>query len=386
MTAGSTHRGRRLSRRRALAAGAVVLAARGLDNRIAGAQGSEIAMMLPQPGLTGFELYPYWVAAALGYFGGVGVAIGVADDSSLVAPADSVTGGRADVACAAPVSLAEANAQGSSLVSVFQLSATDALALAIQRGNPAGITSFGDLDGRVVAVLDASWRALIDPLIVHAGGDPATVTYEAVGEAWHQLLYDGYADAALCWEGLRATWRAQGFEFDYILGRDVSPFPGYSLQIRSADAENAEVDALYTNVLRGWAMGLEFGYHNPRAAAQITMETDGIGEALREVFGDRALAVEAVWQVARTYRGDWGSRNGWGWHDQEAWQRFVEAYAEVTPDGGELGDTEMFTNKYIEGANGYEAAAVQAEALAFELSPEFADVPEPEGAGADTEQ
>ena len=48
----------------------------------------------------------------------------------------------------------------------------------------------------------------------------------------------GQGDAALSWEGLRAQWKGQGLDFDYILGRNFSKLPANSFVIRKADFED----------------------------------------------------------------------------------------------------------------------------------------------------
>src|SRR5699024_9635144 len=113
------------------------------------------------------------------------------------------------------------------------------------------------------------------------------------GGSWPQAVQQGQADAALCWEGLRAQWTATGLDYDYILGKDWSKFPSNSYQIRREDFEDDSLTDLYTQYLRGWAMGMEFAYWNPRAATEITMNQPEISDALNETFPDKAVAVES---------------------------------------------------------------------------------------------
>ncbi len=102
---------------------------------------------------------------------------------------------------------------------------------------------------------DIGWSSIVDPMVAQAGGDPGLVQYNTAGPGWGQALAEGQADAALCWEGLRAQWFAQGLDFNYILGKDWSKFPANSFQIRRSDFEDESLAELYTNYLRGWAMG-----------------------------------------------------------------------------------------------------------------------------------
>ena len=134
--------------------------------------------------------------------------------------------------------------------------AYDVFDIALPKGNPQGITTLKDLEGKTVLLGDQGWSAIVDPMVVQAGGDHTKVKYSASGSTWGQTLAAGQGDAALSWEGLRAQWKAGGLDFDYILGKDWSKFPANSFQIRRSDFEDPALTDLYTNYLKGWAMGL----------------------------------------------------------------------------------------------------------------------------------
>jgi NitT/TauT family transport system substrate-binding protein len=263
----------------------------------------------------------------------------------------------------------------------------DTFDIALEKGNPAGINSVKDLEGKTVVLGDLGWSAIVDPMVKQAGGDPSLVKYTSAGIAgWGQALQAGEADAALAWAGLRAQWLAGGLDFDYIIGKTWSKFPANSFQIRRSDFEDEALTDLYTRYLRAYSMGLEFGHQNPRAATQITMEAPGIATALQATFPDKSVAVESFWQQADVFRGDWPNRDGgkWGWADLDGWNLFLDTIKEI----GQLTDEsitaeDIVSNKYIDGANDFDKAQVKADADAFELSEEYAAVPEPEGAGSE---
>jgi NitT/TauT family transport system substrate-binding protein len=129
-------------------------------------------------------------------------------------------------------------------------------------------------------------------------------------------------------------------------------------------------------------MGLEFGYQNPRAATQITMEEPSIGPALNDTFADKAVAVESMWQLATVYRGDWPTREGWGWADMESWTIFLDTIREIGQLTREISAENIVSNDYVAGANDFDMDQVTADAESFELSEEFEAVAVPEGAGA----
>ena len=274
---------------------------------------------------------------------------------------------------------------GIDLVSVFQMGAYDVFDIALPKGNPGGIESAADLENKQVVLGDLGWTGIVDPMVAQAGGDPAAVRYAAAGSGWGQALAEGQADAALSWAGLRAQWLAGGLDFDYIIGKTWSKFPANSFQIRRSDFEDEAVADLYTRYLRGWAMGLEFGHQNPRAATQITMEVEELSGPLNETFPDKAVAVDSMWQLADVYRGDWPTRDGgkWGYATAESWQTFIDTITEIGQLTSEVAVDSIISNQYVDGANDFDLEQVTADAAAFELSEEFAAVEVPAGAGTD---
>src|SRR5262249_41379930 len=122
---------------------------------------------------------------------------------------------------------------GIDLVSVWQECGFDPFAIALPKGNPQGVKSMKDLEGKTMLLGDIGWTAITDPMMIQAGGDPKKIHYQATGgQGWGQALQAGQGDASLSWDGLRAQWLATGLDFDYILGSSWSKFPGNSFQIR----------------------------------------------------------------------------------------------------------------------------------------------------------
>ena len=371
----------RLSRRRAVGG----TAALGLAAPFAGPLGrlrasaqegrNSVVWVSPRGTLEVLDDYPYWVAQRFGYFGDIETellpAIMEATSSS-----KAVADGQADMSYVSPGVFSLGVEAGIDLVSVWQMGAYDVFDIAFEKGR-TDIQSLRDLEGKTVVLGDIGWSSIVDPMVAQAGGDPSLVRYNAAGPGWGQALAEGQADAALSWEGLRAQWLAQGLDFDYILGKDWSVFPANSFQIRRSDFEDAALDELYTNYLRGWAMGLEFGYQNPRAATQITMEVPEIGPALNATFEDKAVAVESMWQLATVYRGDWSQRTGWGEANLDSWATFLDTITAIGQLTREIPADQIVSNKYVEGANDFDREQVAADASGFELSEEFAAVSAP---------
>jgi NitT/TauT family transport system substrate-binding protein len=347
---------------------------------------NKVVWVSPRGTLEVLDDYPYWVAKKFGYFGDIETeflpAIAEATSSS-----KAVADNNADMSFVSPGVFSLGVEAGIDLVSVYQMCGYDTFDIAMEKGNPKGITSAKDLEGKTVVLGDLGWSSIVDPMVAQAGGDHTKVKYTSAGIAgWGQALQAGEADAALAWAGLRAQWLAGGLDFDYIIGKTWSKFPANSFQIRRSDFEDDALTDLYTRYLRAYSMGLEFGHQNPRAATQITMESEPIAAALQATFPDKNVAVESFWQQADVFRGDWKNRDGgkWGWADMAGWTLFLDTIKEI----GQLTDADIkaediISNKYIDGANEFDKAQVKADADAFELSEEFAAVPEPVGAGTD---
>ncbi len=375
-----------LSRRRlvqgaaALGVGASLVPSAGRLQAFAQDARNSVVWVSPRGTLEVLDDYPYWVAQRFGYFGDIETellpAIMEATSSS-----KAVADGQADMSYVSPGVFSLGVEAGIDLVSVWQMGAYDVFDIAFNKDNTE-ITSVADLEGKSVVLGDIGWSSIVDPMVAQAGGDPGLVQYNAAGPGWGPALAEGQADAALCWEGLRAQWFAQGLDFNYILGKDWSKFPANSFQIRRADFEDESLAELYTNYLRGWAMGLEYGYLNPRAASQITMEEESIGPALNATFEDNAVAVESMWQLATVYRGDWETREGWGWASMEDWNLFLTTIRDIGQLTRDITAEEIISNDFVAGANDFDMEQVTADASGFELAEEFAAVDVPEGAGA----
>jgi NitT/TauT family transport system substrate-binding protein len=377
----TTPRTNRLNRRTVIGAGAALAGGLALGGgRLAAAQDARnsVVWISPRGSLEVFDDYGYWVALEMGWFGDIETELqpGILEATS---GGKAVAEGQADMSFVSPGVFSALIEAGTDLVSVWHQVAQETFDFAVAPGSD--ITEVAQLEGKRVALGDPGWSLITDPLFAQAGIDPASVQYVQAGASWAQAVDQGQADASLCWEGLRAQWGASGLEYDYILGKDWSLFPSNSFQIRREDFENADLAELYTTYLKGWAMGMEFAYWNPLAAAQIVVSQPDIGPALRESFPDMAIGVESMWQNAQIFRGDFDSRAGWGDHDLESWQAYFDTLLELGQVEGEISAEDVCKNDYIAGANDFDVEAVKEAARTYPLDETFAPLDMPEGAG-----
>jgi NitT/TauT family transport system substrate-binding protein len=312
--------------------------------------------------------YPYWVAKKFGYFGDIETTL-EPGPSEATATVKLVDQNQADVGFPSPGVFSLALAQGIPLVSVFEMGGADVFDFAFRKGEaPADIKG---LEGKTIVLGSAGWQSIADPMLKAAGVDISKVKYVDAGwPTWGTAVAQGKGDAALSWEGLRAQWKGQGLDFDYILGRNFSKLPANSFVIRKADFEDAAKKDMYERYFRAWAAGLEFGHLNPRAATQIVMEQfPGLSSQMTP-----AVATESMMQLANVFRGRWDERKKWGFHILDSWQLFFDTGREIGQISGDFKTADVVKNDYVDAANAFDAAKVKADADGFALSDAYKGV------------
>ncbi len=359
-----------LSRRRLLQVGAGGVAAMGMGLRPALATPYDRAFtwISPRGTLEVLDDYGFWVAKKMGYFGELNVDMqpGPSDGTATVKFVDV---GQADMGFPSPGVFSFGLSEGMALKSVFHMGARDTFSLAFRKGEgPADIKA---IEGKTILLGSAAWQPIVDPMLAAQGVDISTITYvEAGWPTWGTALAGGQGDAALAWEGLRAEWIATGLEFEYWLGVQNSPLPANTFVVRTADLEDADKVAFLEQYLRGWAMGLEFAEHNPRAAVQAVFEQF---PTLATNIGPE-LGTTSILQQMNVFRGDWDTRQGWGWHDMASWQTFFDLSAQVAGNATPLVATDVCSNALIPGANTFDLDKVKADAAAATLEEAFVAV------------
>jgi NitT/TauT family transport system substrate-binding protein len=312
--------------------------------------------------------YPYWVGKKFGYFGDIETTLepGPSDATATVKLVDQ---NQADVGYPSPGVFSLALAQGIPLVSVFHMGGSDVFDFAFRKGEaPQDLKA---LEGKTVVLGSAGWQSIADPMLKAAGVDITKVKYVDAGwPTWGTALAQGKGDSALTWEGLRAQWKGQGLDFDYILGRNFSKLPANSFVIRKADFDDAAKKELYGRYFQGWAAGLEFGQHNPRAATQIVMEQfPGLSSQMTP-----PVATESMMQLANVFAGRMDERKKWGYHLPESWQLFFDIGREIGQITGDFKVEDVVKNDLVDPANSFDAAKVKADAEGFQLSEDYKKV------------
>ena len=363
---------RRVTRRRFLqvsATGAIAVSVLGAAGGAAARPyDGPFTWISPRGTLEVLDDYGYWIAKEMGYFGDLDIAIepGPSDGTATV---KFVAVGQADMGFPSPGVLSFAIANDMDLVSVFNVGAVDVFDFAFRKGE--GVTDLRQLEGKKVLLGSAAWQAITDPMFAAAGADPKKIEYiEAGWPQWGAVLASGEGDAALAWEGLRADWQGKGLDFEYWLGQRSSPFPANVFVVRRADFEDPDRRAFLERYLRGWAMGMEYGHLNPRAATDIVFRRFPVVE--RNLGPE--LAVESQMQLAAVFRGDMSKRQGWGWHDMAAWELFFKTLADIGQVKRAVDVPAVIRNDLIGAINDFDRAKVKADAEAWKLSDALAAV------------
>ena len=350
------------------AAGISVAAVGGLGGARKAFAADSVRWVSPRGTIEVLDDYPYWVGKKFGYFGDIETTLepGPSDATACVKLVDQ---NQADMGYPSPGVFSLGLTQGIPIVSVFEMGGADVFDFAFRKGEaPADIKG---LEGKTIVLGSAGWQSIADPMLKAAGVDITKVKYVDAGwPTWGTAVKSGQGDTALSWEGLRAQWKGQGLDFDYILGRNFSKLPANSFIIRKADFEDEGKRKVYARYLQGWAAGLEFGRQNPRAATQIVMEQfPGLASQMNP-----SVATESQMQLANVFAGRWDERKKWGFHIMDSWQLFFDTGRAIGQITSDFKTADVVKNDLVDEANSFDAAKVKADAEGYALSDDYKKV------------
>src|SRR5215218_6330767 len=145
-----------IQRAAALGLSVPMLSAAGSLSAYAQETKNKVVWVSPRGTLEVLDDYPYWVAQKFGYFGDIETellpAIMEATSSS-----KAVADNQADMSYVSPGVFSLGVEAGIDLVSVWQMGAFDVFDIALPKGNPQGIASLKDLEGKTVLLGDQGW-------------------------------------------------------------------------------------------------------------------------------------------------------------------------------------------------------------------------------------
>lgn len=309
----------------------------------------------------------HWTAKSQGYYGAVNVDYqsGPRDGTACVT---LVAQGKVDGSSPSPGVFALGADRGMDILYVFSKHPVDIFSFAFRKGE--AVTSAAGMKGKTIVLGSIGWKPIIDSELAQFGVDPSTVNCVEAGNSWGQAVAQGRCDCALAWEGQRATWQSEGLELDYWLAFKESRFPANGEDISRAEFNDPAKRAVYADYLRGYARGLEFGLHNPRAAAAIvTKRFPQLGQAVTP-----AAATEHIVQLTNVTRGRLTATKGWGYQDPAQFQFFFDTYLKTGQISQRIDAKTVVSNDLIAHANDFDHDKIKADAAAFALPPEFSAV------------
>ena len=213
------------------------------------------------------------------------------------------------------------------LISVFHMGARDTFGFAFREGE--GPQDIKDIEGKTILLGSAAWQSISDPrLAARASNLDHRVCRGRLADLGHRAGRRARRRRAVLEEGLRAGGSRPGSTSNTGWGsstRRSRPTPSSSAARTTRIRRSGRS---WSSNLRGWAMGLEFGYQNPRAAVEMVFEQF---PTLASNVGPE-LGTTSILQQINVFRGDMDQREGWGWHDMESWQAFLRRAARDRPD------------------------------------------------------
>ena len=354
-----------------LSAFGTLLAACGGDDDDGGTAASAVAKVRwisPRATLEVMDDYNLWVPIKQGYFKDLKLDVQMigGPQGDILAPTKFVAENQADVGYPSPGVLSSSIAADVPVISVWEQYPAQVFDFSLPEDSD--ITDAKQLEGKRIAAGFPGAEVIIHPLLVEVGVDPKSVTVVNGGAQWNQVVAQGKADAGLAWEGLRAQLVGQGLKLKFLLGSDFSDGPSNVYSIRKADLEDENLRDVYTRFFQGVVMGFEFAKENPRAAAQITYRQF---RSLQETLKPQ-VALESMMQLASGYGASNRDGNGWGYHDADAWETYLDAVHKLGQIEKPLKPEDVFTNELVEPANdGADVDRAREDAEGFQLDDDF---------------
>jgi NitT/TauT family transport system substrate-binding protein len=371
--------------KRSAVAGVGVTTLAGLSVETAAARSSAVdtvRWVSPRGTLEVMDDYNLIVPTVMGYYKPLNISVKMSPgDASGNLP--QVAAGQMDMGYASPGVFTASVEAGVPVTSVWEMFPGQVFDFVLPAGSK--IKNPRQLRGKTIAIYNASWKAIVDPMLAEVGLNPKTVKYREFGPQWNQAVALKLTDAGLSWEGLRAQLEGTAAFFgsgnaglEFLIGSEWgSKGPSNSYQVRTADLDDpAKVD-IYTRLLTGSVMGFEFCRVNPRAAAQIVYEQY---PGMQKVITPQ-VALESMMQLASIYH---ASRrlppHLYGYHYPNAWTKYLNTVYKLGQTKTRLTTSRVLTNALVQPANAKaDKARARRDAAKFKLSAAFKKTTIPKG-------
>ena len=312
-----------------------------------------VNMINPLPRSTNF--YPLVVGEALGYFAAEGVEVNLLPSDTSIPYVAFVQNGQADLAMLDPVETINAVNAGAGINTVYEVMQNAPEGIGIPESSTA--KTVADLVGTTVGLVSDRDRAFLQAALDTVGASIDDVQTVVLGESGPTLaaaLRDGTVSAI---SGAAPDWInliANGIPVKLITPEELLASPANTF---AANAESLEDKrAAMEGFLRAWTKGMYVSQVNPEAVAQMLRK--GVpAEWENEEAGQMFLDMSIGMNLSTTERlGD--LQTG-------VWTALQPRLLSSGAIESEVDVTTFLNDTYIEAANNFDRAAVEADAAAW---------------------
>ncbi len=317
------------------------------------AQDVTISVIKPTPRSAVF--FPLVVGEALGYFEDEGITVNLLPSDTSIPYVAFVQNGQADLAMLDPNETINARIAGANINTVYEVMQNAPEGIAVLAGGD--FTSMDDLVGTTVGLVSDRDRAFLQAALDISGysiDDVQTVVLGESGPTLAAAIRDGNVSAI---SGSVFDWAAlvaNGIEIDTVTPEELLASPANTLAM-NADMIEESRDAM-EGFFRAWSKGMHVGATNPdaveamlRKAVPEEWEVEAAGMGLFQ--GVLPMNISTTERMGDMQADVWTSVQ----------PRMVSsgAIAEAVDVSTFLNDT------YIEAANNFDKAEVEADAAAW---------------------
>jgi len=307
-----------------------------------------------------------WLAAdTLGYYDELGLDVEFVATGGSGDAMEQVIAGNLDAGNPSAPAFGEAALVGLEVVNVFTYSSGAIFGIFVPQ--ESGITEIAELRGANIGISEPGGGevAFLEAALRDAGIDPLTeVTFVPIGDGGPETLAaleNGSVDAySTAYNDIFAVQTA-GISLDDLTPAIYNTFPARG--IISTPARVAEKPEAFERFARGTAMGIYFCLQNEEACrdmmkgaipAAFEQNADGISQG--DLRFELSLQQVPPADVDRI-----------GQHDVEGTQAFLDLIQSTSPDYIAVNAEDVLNSDFIDYANDFDRARVEADAAAYEF-------------------
>lgn len=309
--------------------------------------------------LESFDHAVIYVAQAMGYFEEEGLNVTLADGTGK--DTKMVSAGQAQFSYPSPGLTLAAIEAGLDIVAVCNWDVVNIFGFAV--GKDSGIASWEDFKGKSIALGDASWQSIAEPILAKAGIGAEDVTWEVVGDSRFQAVATGQCDILFTWLCEYGQCIGQGYDFSYFDGNEQIPQLSNGLVTSRAYAE--ENPDVVKKMTKAYTKAIYFCYANPEAAA------DTVLAKCPSLEMDKEAAISAMEYCVKSFFGMTEEaqkayiESGIGLYEEEPWKLAIESSLASGTITKEIDASTVYTNDYV--VNDWDKTEVEEDAAAYEF-------------------